>query len=307
MPAIHIERSIDINKKIDEVYKSLLDFNDWLYWSPWLIMEKEAKTVVSEDGRYYEWKGDRIGEGNMTIEREEENKTIDYDLTFLKPWKSKAKVRFKLVENKNHTNIVWMMDSSLPFFMFWMKKSMEAYVGMDYERGLRLLKDFLEKGKIDSTIKVLGEYEFSETNYVGLRSLCDIDELSTNMGNDFGTLEEFKKNYPDVKTEKTFTIYEKWDIKKKQAAYIACLSVDRVPLDLDSKFITGNIPSTKIFTLRHTGSYKHLGNAWATMMNFEQSKKITSNKKIYPFEHYVSDPREVKEKDLITDVIFAIK
>lgn len=94
MLAIQIERSILVEKPINDVYKSLKDFNEWLHWSPWLIMEQDAKVSVSEDGRYYEWKGKRIGEGNMTVTAEQENENIEYDLILMKPWKSQAKVAF---------------------------------------------------------------------------------------------------------------------------------------------------------------------------------------------------------------------
>ena len=33
--------------------------------------------------------------------------------------------------------LTWTMDSSLPFFLFWMKKSMEGFIGMDYDPGLK--------------------------------------------------------------------------------------------------------------------------------------------------------------------------
>ena len=69
------------------------------------------------------------------------------DLTFLKPCKSQAKVAFYLKEEGASTQVRWTMDSVLPFFLFWMKKSMEAYISQDYGRGLRLLKDFAVREK----------------------------------------------------------------------------------------------------------------------------------------------------------------
>ena len=42
------------------------------------------------------------------------------------------------------------MNSSLPLFLFWMKEQMQVFVGMDYNRGLLLLKDLVENGKAHS-------------------------------------------------------------------------------------------------------------------------------------------------------------
>ena len=89
-------------------------------------MEPETKVTVRSDAKYYEWEGDRVGSGNMKIIKEVENATVDYDLMFLKPWKSKAKVSFYLKPEGTSTSVTWTMDSSLPFFLFWMKKMTEA-------------------------------------------------------------------------------------------------------------------------------------------------------------------------------------
>ena len=65
-----------------------------------------------------------VGSGNMNVTAENAPQSIDYDLTFLKPWKSRAKVRFELERKGDGTKTTWFMESSLPFFMFWMKKMM---------------------------------------------------------------------------------------------------------------------------------------------------------------------------------------
>jgi len=54
--------------------------------------------------------------------------------------------------SKAETRVTWSMQSSLPFFLFFMRKSFENFVGMDYDRGLRMLKEQLESGKISSRI-----------------------------------------------------------------------------------------------------------------------------------------------------------
>ena len=156
MPKMNIDKSIVINKKPGEIFKYLNDFNEWVFWSPWLITDPDAKTKVSEDGKYNEWDGKVVGSGNMTILSEKENESIDYNLTFLKPWKSKAKVSFILKPTAEGTEVHWTMESGLPFFLFWMKKMMVAFIGMDYDRGLGMLKSYAEEGKVPSKLNIKG-------------------------------------------------------------------------------------------------------------------------------------------------------
>lgn len=167
MPKIELNRSIEINASPEKVFKALNDLNQWRIWSPWLILEPETKVTVSDDTKYYEWDGKRIGAGNMQITSEVKNQSVNLDLTFLKPWKSKAKVRFELKGIGDHTEVTWFMDSSLPFFMFWMKKMMMGFIGMDYERGLNLLKDFVEEGEVYSKLEFIGEESFPKNTVFG--------------------------------------------------------------------------------------------------------------------------------------------
>ncbi len=307
MPKIHIDRSLLIDAPAEKIYPALSDFNHWPDWSPWLIMEPDVVVTVAEDSKYYEWNGKRVGSGNMTVLKEEKNKWIDYDLTFLKPWKSQASVRFELDAQGDQTRVTWSMDSSLPFFMFWMKKSMEAYVGMDYVRGLMMLKDYIEKGAVYSRLDFRGESEFPGAQYVGIKTTGSIKEVGELMQADFEKLETFMHKNKDIASGKAFSIYHDWDVVQGKTTYTACVGVTSEPLELDEGMLFGSIPATPVYTLRHIGSYHHLGNAWGTLMSMDRSKEFKKNKAIHPFEEYITDPKETEEKDHITDIHFAIR
>ena len=307
MPAMNVNRSVVIDASPEKIFPFLNDFNHWPSWSPWLIMEPGVKVTVSDDTKYYEWGGDRVGSGNMTVLTEDENKSINYDLTFLKPWKSTAKVGFILSPEGNSTKVTWTMDSSLPFFMFWMKKSMEAYVGMDYVRGLMMLKDLVEKGEVHSKLEFSGENDFKGTKYIGIKTSCSIKDVGDQMKADFGKIHDYVHGHQDIITGNAYSIYHEWDMVKQKTTYTGCMGVNSIPDNLPDGFISGEIPATKTYTLRHIGSYPHLGNAWSTLYTMQRGKEFKLKKGIHPFEHYVSNPMETDEKDLVTDVYFAIQ
>lgn len=307
MPKIHVSRSATIDSPPEKIFQKLNDFNHWPAWSPWLIMEPDVTVTIADDAKYYEWKGNRTGEGNMKITDEVENESLSMDLTFLKPWKSKAKVDFNLSKDGNKTTVIWNMDSSLPFFMFWMKKMMVNLIGSDYDRGLNLLKDLVEKGAVESKLEFLGESQFSGAKYIGIETSCSISELGDVMISDFGRLEEFMKNHTDIAKKEAYTIYRKWDIVKQTAEYTGCVGVTSIPDSLPTGFVSGEIQPTKVYTLRHIGAYHHLGNAWTTLYTMQRGKEFKSIKGAFPFEHYISDPKVTDPKDIITDVIFPIQ
>lgn len=307
MPKMSIKRSVQVNAPVDKVFNVLNDFNSWTAWSPWLIMDPNAKVTVRDDAKYYEWEGERVGSGNMAITREKENESIDYDLLFLKPWKSKAKVSFYTKANGDQTEVMWTMDSSLPFFMFWMKRMMEAFVGMDYERGLNLLKDYVEHGEIKSKLNFKGETNYAGSQYIGINRTCKKEELGAQMSADFGKLSEYMHDKKDNISGNTFSIYAKWDMVKNLITYTLGIPVKEVPSDLPEGMMSGSIPSTQVYELHHTGSYAHIANAWSTLNNMARGKAFKWNKKIWPWEEYLNDPASTSADELETTVYFPIK
>lgn len=308
MPKINLHRSVLIQAPVEKVFTILNDFNHWRAWSPWLILEPETKVKVADDAKYYEWEGQRVGSGNMKITSETANQSLNLDLTFLKPWKSTAKVRFELkpIEGEK-TEVTWFMDTSLPFFMFWMKSMMEAWIGMDYERGLALLKDYAEDGEAHSKLGFTGVSDYPGCQYVGVKSSCTIPNLDSRMKEDFEKLWTYMGNHKDLLAGDAFSIYHKWEMVKKQVEYTAAIPVNSAPSDLPSGVFAGSMPQTSVYTVTHTGPYHHLGNAWSAMFNLERSKAFKKNKKIHPFEVYRNYPGEVPDNELIAEVKFAIK
>jgi len=306
MPKMNIERSVQIDAPAERIYKIISDFNDWRPWSPWLLMEPEAKVTVAEDAKSYQWEGKRTGSGNMKILEEKENQFIDYDLNFLKPWKSHANTSFTLDEEGDATKVTWKMNSGWPFFLFFMKKMMEAYVGADYERGLDMLKAYVETGNVPSKLEFEGRKTFAGTKYIGIKTSCAIEAIGEKMEADFTSLKNYMSE-SNIESKHTFTIYHKWDIPKGQVAYTAALGLDVLPDSLEGDFVSGEIPEASCYVLKHTGRYQHVGNAWSTLYTMTRNKEIKHNKKIDPFEIYLNDPQNTEEKDLETSVYFPVK
>lgn len=307
MPKIGVSKSILIHADVEKVYATIADFSTWTVWSPWLIMDPEAKVSVAADKKFYDWDGPRSGVGNMKIVGQENNTSIEIDLTFLKPWKSTAKVFFFLSSQGDQTEVKWTMDSSLPFFMFWMKTMMETFIGMDYDRGLRMLKNYIEDGKVHSVLNFKGKETLSEQEYIGIATSCTKETMGKKMTEDMPRLLHFINENKLEITGAAFTQYSKWDMVKNRIEYIACVPVASIPGNLPSEFTAGKIPSTLVYTLEHKGSYQHLGNAWSTLSSMQRGKEFTVNKKIHPFETYHNIPGEVADDELITRVHYPLK
>ena len=309
MPAYHVTRSILVKAPMKQVQDSLCDYRQWPKWSPWLIIEPEAQLNFNHKqgtiGAAYDWKGELTGEGSMTLANISKNK-LEMDLNFITPFKSTAKVSFNLQEAVDGTKITWNMDSKLPFFLFWMVKNIKAYIGMDYERGLRMLQDYLETGSVASKIKIEGVSNLKPQQYIGIANQCTIEEMMNVMPKDFQTVYQFLQDNNLSQEVVPFAIYNTFDIFDKHMQFISAVPIDK-EIAVTAPFITGELSGGDALKVTHTGAYKHLGNGWAAAFSFARHKKIKTKKTPVGIEFYFNSPMNTPAEELRSEIVLPLK
>lgn len=306
----NVSKSIEIEKNIEDVFKTITDFNTWSSWSPWLCQEPDCPVEISgapsEIGHAQKWKGQIIGEGQMSLYNLNSNTSIHYNIEFLKPWKSKSQVDFFLEPVDGGTRVRWDMKGSLPIFLFFMKKMMRALIGMDYKRGLMMLKDLMESGAVHSSTTVDGKVDRNNFHYVGIKRSCSIEEMPSLMQGDFTSLhvklEEDKLDTPVG----VATLYHEYDFVNGHCEYTSAYLYDSVPNKI-ADLLVDSIEKHEGFKVTHRGNYKHLGNAWTTLVSHQRAMKYKPKKALPMYELYVNDPRETEEKDLITEIYMPLR
>jgi len=307
MPAFTTNANIEIAADINTVRKALVDFKSWPVWSPWLYVEPDSKVAFhgtpSEIGSGNSWHGDKTGEGSITLVKNAPSR-LEMDLEFIKPFKSHADVYFdlkKLPENKTHVR--WGMDSSLPFFMFWMTDVMVAMIRSDYRRGLLLLKDYIETGSISSKATLDGIHQIEAMPYVGLHGVSAMENIGSEISQQFEALEA---TVASMNTTEIFTICNKLNIKADSMDYTAAFGVSDAPI-LDAPLVRGTRAACKALKVTHVGPYHHLGNAWYMAISEQRHAKHKLVKTAPAFEVYRNSPKDTAENDLITEIYIPIK
>lgn len=306
MPSFNVTKSISIQASPEKVYAIISDYQHWPKWSPWLITEPDVKVEVKTGGKEYNWQGKRTGSGEMKMIKENPSQRLDMIIHFLKPWKSTAPVWFELKQQGQATEVTWGMTGSLPFFMFFMTKMMTAYIGMDYERGLLMLKDYVETGSVPSKLDFKGINQYAGNKYIGIKTMCTKNALSDKMADDFGKLSAWAAKNASLVAGPGFSIYHTWDMVKGKVVYTAAFPVKETPDQLPEGFISGSIPLMKVNTIAHIGPYKHLGNAWTTHYMMQRAKEYKYRKGIDPFEVYLNMPGQVPNDQLVTEIHFPV-
>lgn len=309
MPSYHVQRTISIDKDIKSVRDVLTNYQDWPKWSPWLFMEPTAKLEYRGDAGVaqhgYKWNGDVVGSGDMILTSVSDNKLM-MDLQFFKPFKSKAKVAFDLKSTgANQTEVTWHMDGALPIFLFFMTKMMKAMIGNDYERGLKMLKDYLEKGEVWTKSELEGVVDIAGQTYVGIRrDDVPMKKIGDAMKEDFPALVAFVQEHGLEQSGVPMSVTHKVNLVKGICSFSAAIPVSNPKAS--GKVSVGKIEPCRALKITHTGAYHHLANPWSMAENIRRNKKLKPAKQAC-FERYISDPGEVDEKDLVTEIYTPVR
>jgi len=152
----HVERSIEIEKPVDLVYKTVTNFKTWSQWDAWTKLDPNASHTYSDEmgvvGSFHHWNGnDKMGEGKMVIDELVENTSMKSTITFMRPWESSSDIGMTFTETENGTNVSWTMSGENPYLMRYMNGMIETGIAKDYEEGLANLKALVEKMEPEMT------------------------------------------------------------------------------------------------------------------------------------------------------------
>lgn len=310
MPKFNVSRSIRIDAPQQQVFDTVADYGTWTTWSPWLCVEPDAKVTVSEDtnsvGSGYAWEGEVVGAGELEHLKLVGCERIEDEIRFLKPWKSKSSVSFDVKAQGEGTQLSWHMAGSLPWFMFWMKPMMETLIGMDYDRGLKMLKESIETGSVSSKVEVHGVQDVGPIRMAGVGSSCSVDDVADDMNRTITQAQQLLSGQ-GLPTEEGISVYTGFNMKQRTFTYVTGFMIpDSAPQELPG-LKTWSIPKLSAFRVDHIGCYVHLGNAWNAANQIVRNKKLKQSK-VGTFEVYRKSPTDTDNpKEYETEIYLPLK
>ncbi len=144
-----IEKSTVIKKPVSEVIPWVGNLEQYAAWNPWQQMEPGSKKTFTgtpmQPGHQYEWEGKKIGVGSLKLVAIDQNH-VNFDLQFLKPWKSKAKDNWVFEPwGQIDTKVTWQNAGELPWPMArLMGPLIQKNLDKQFEKGLENLKKACE-------------------------------------------------------------------------------------------------------------------------------------------------------------------
>ena len=304
MPCYHIARSISISAPLAKLADVLADFSQWPAWSPWLIIEPDTEVTYSDGqgipGASYTWSGKLIGTGRMTLTVKTHSR-LAMQVEFIEPDKSNATIEFDIGQAAGHSILSWHMYGEPPCAM---NTTILNRASMDCERGLAMLKEYIERGEVLSSVSIDGLCGLARQDYVGISNRSTLRELPPVMQADFDKLYIlFRENDWSLDVI-PFSIYS--TMQSSDTQFISAIPVSNIPADLAEPFTTGSITIPRGFRVTHTGAYENLGNAWSAAI---QAACLHGHKPLMDpvgIERYHNDHETLPAAQLITEVLVPV-
>lgn len=145
-----MSRSIEIQAPVGAVFSKLTNLNEYVKWNPFPEGDPTNQTNVTGlgVGSYMIWKGDKTGEGKMTITNVEPDKKISIKMDFYKPMSGEGVVLWITnAKTDATTEMIWTFDQDLSYLKRYFGLMMESMMGGHFEKGLLKYKSLVEASK----------------------------------------------------------------------------------------------------------------------------------------------------------------
>ena len=308
MPKYHVQRSIEIDASPQKVFDTIADYGTWTTWSPWLCLEPDADVSVSADssrvGSNYRWRGELVGEGEIEHLNLVRSELIEDEIRFIKPFRSTSQVSFDVQPVADRTRVTWHMRGSLPWFLFWMTKQIEVFIALDYDRGLKMLKQWVETGRVLSKTTIEGIEPVGPLRVLGVRTTGPMAEIGPLVEQSFRRAAELLGD--GVCQYTPMSVYHKFDMKQQVLDFTAGFAVPDSGEPVPAGLQPWSIPSKQALRVSHVGSYENLGNAWSAGNQYARYKKIKLSSDA-GYETYLNDPHTTDPAELRTDIFLLLK
>ena len=314
---VHVERSIEIDRPAFTVFILLNSYRTFASWSPWVARDPDAHYEFSGPesgvGARLSWSGDPrlVGSGWQEIIESRPYSLIRTRLDF--DQQGVAESYFQLDEADSGVRVTWGFDTDLTegqgFLGGYLAKYFgllfDKWIGTDYEQGLAGLKRFAESLP-DSDFSLLDaeviDVEALDILYVPNGSSQDSGAIADTLAAAYREISAFMAANEIKMNGQPMAISRAWEAGGYE--FDAAIPVVMKPVELSGRVRAGQSPSGPSVRVVHKGPYDRMAPSYEKLAAYMAAHGLSEGQ--VSWEHYISDPGETPEDELITHIYFAI-
>lgn len=290
-----VERSITIEAPNDLVFRHVQYWKNWTAWSPWAERDSTIQVtyegVDGTKGAKYMWQGDPeiTGKGEMVNTGVAPNQQIDYHLNFIEPWPSESDGFVKVEEEGEGSKVTWGFYGKAPSFpwnVMMLFMSMEKMIGPDFERGLALLKETVEKEEAAISALVVREESFPAKTFAVVRKRINMSDIKQFYGESYGKIGAVLAKRGMKMAGMPCGLYYEWDEGTGETDLAAAIPVTR-SLSV-GEIESVRLPAGRALVVDYYGPYEGVGVAHMAIDRYIAQKGLEFKPPV--IEQYVTDP-----------------
>ena len=315
---VHVERSIEIDRPASTVFVLLNSYRTFASWSPWAARDPDARYEFSGPesgvGARLSWSGDPrlVGSGWQEITESRPYSLIRTRLDF--DQQGAAESYFQLDETSSGVRVTWGFDTDLTegqgFLGGYLAKYFgllfDKWIGTDYEQGLAGLKVFTESLP-DMDFSLLDaeviDVEALDILYIPSGASQDPGAIADALASAYQEISAFMIENELRMSGQPMAITRAWE--EEGYEFDAAIPVVMKPVELSGRVRVGQSPSGPSVRVVHKGPYDRMALSYDKLAAYMAAHGLREGH--VSWEHYISDPGETPQEELITHIYFAIE
>lgn len=310
----HFERSTVINARPATVFTVLNGFRQFGQWSPWLKYDPNAKVTTEGPlmgvGAKQSWSGnDQVGSGSQEIISSTPYTEIKIDLVF-GDFNSKNTATYTLIPEGEGTRLIWSYDTiaggNIVYRYFG--KMLDRMLGADYEDGLARLKAFVETLPRDDFSDL--QVELVDTAAMPIAHVpaeAMADQAAPVLGEAYAKIQAFMTANNLKQAARPLAITHEFNEETKLWKFDAAIPLDQpcTAAAEASEIRCGTTYAGKALKVLHKGPYAAMEPTYTRLVTFKNVAGLQDNGDSW--EHYISDPADTPEAELVTHIYWPVK
>lgn len=311
----HVERSVTIDAPVGVVFAQVNGFRHFNDWSPFVAVMPDA-TYAFEGPDFgvgakmaWEVSGPKAETGGQTVVASSPYERVDVELDLGK--QGKAQSAFLLQPENGGTHLTWTFDTDFGFDIFGRYRGLllDRQLGPLYAQGLTNLKRIAEAlPKVDWSDLEIGIAVVPSTTiaYATGSSSADPTEISAAMAATYGLVLGFVSTNGLQLAGQPLAITNYWD--ERGFGFDAGIPVSGAPTrgaGPDSPVRMGETYGGRVVRAIHVGPYSGLDTTSEKIEAYIVAHSLEKNGR--PWDVFVSDPGNVPEDELVTEMYYPVK
>jgi len=319
---VHVERSLEIERPPAPVFALINSYKTFASWSPWAERDPDAHYEFTGPeagvGARMSWSGDPrlVGSGWQEITESVPHSLVRTRLFF--DQQGAAESYFQLEETENGVMVTWGFDSDLSGGQSFLGGLLARYfglmfdrwIGSDYEQGLARLKAYAEslpvarppRAEIEMVQVEPQTILFVQVGEPGGGGLDKGIGLAESLDEAFIQIEAYMEEQAIVAAGRPMVINHSGG--ENGYELLAAIPIEAAPDELAPHIMAGTSPTGPAVRIIHRGPYSGMVTSYQKLTAYMDVHDLTEGE--YSWEHYISDPAETPENELVTYIFYQV-